>query len=82
MVCESKQKYLKYIYVSAAILNIIINFALIPKFGASGAAMASLITQVCTSIVLPFLIKPIRENAMMMVEAIMLKGLIWKKGAE
>ena len=82
MVCENKQKYLKYIYVSAAILNVIINFTLIPRFGASGAAMASLITQVCTSIVLPFLIKPIRENAMMMFDAIMLKGLVWKKGAE
>lgn len=82
MVCESKQKYLKYLYVSAAILNVLINYMLIPRFGASGAAMASLITQVCTSIVLPFLIKPIRENAMMMVDAIMLKGLFWKKGVE
>lgn len=82
MVCENKQKYLKYIYISAALLNVFVNFVFIPKFGASGAAMASLITQVCTSIILPFLIKPLRENAMMMVDAIMFKGLIWKKGVE
>ncbi len=79
MVCEGKQKYLKHLYVSAAILNVIINSILIPSFGAAGAAMASLITQICTSIVLPFLIKPIRENALMMIDAIMLKGLYWKK---
>lgn len=82
MVCEGKQNYLKYLYMSAAVLNVIINFTLIPEFGASGAAMASLITQVCTSIVLPFLIKPIRENAVMMIEAITFKGLIWQKGAK
>lgn len=82
MVCESKQKYLKYLYVSAVMLNVSLNFTLIPKFGASGAAVASLITQVSTSIILPFIIKPIRENAMMMVDAIMLKGLIGKKGSK
>ena len=79
MVCENKQKYLKHLYVSAAILNVIINFILIPSFGSAGAAMASLITQICTSIVLPFLIKPIRENAVMMIEAITLKDLLWRK---
>ena len=65
--------------MSAAILNVIINFILIPSFGSAGAAMASLITQICTSIVLPFLIKPIRENAVMMIEAITLKDLLWRK---
>lgn len=76
MVCENKQKYLKYLYVSAALLNVIINLILIPRFGSAGAAMASLITQMSTSIVLPFFIKPIRENAVMMVDAILLKGVI------
>lgn len=76
MVCENKQKYLKYLYVSAALLNVIINLMLIPRYGSAGAAMASLITQMGTSIVLPFFIKPLRENALMMIDAILLKRVV------
>ena len=36
MVCSEKQKYLKYMYIVAAILNVILNFAFIPLWGASG----------------------------------------------
>lgn len=80
IVCENKQKYLKYLYISAALLNIVLNFFLIPLLGSSGAALASLITQIFTSIILPFFIKEIRENAMMIVYAILGRGLIWNKG--
>ena len=75
IVAEGKQKYLKYIYTVAALLNVIINFALIPVMGAEGAALASLITQVLTSIVLPLFIKELRPNAKLMLEAIILKGI-------
>ena len=30
MVCENQQKYLKYLYISAAALNVVLNLALIP----------------------------------------------------
>ena len=72
LVCEGKQKYLKYLYGSAVVLNILINWLLIPKFGATGAAVASLITQIGTSIVLPLFIKPIRENSILMLKGITL----------
>lgn len=75
IVAEGKQKYLKYIYTVAALLNVIINFALIPVMGAEGAALASLITQVLTSIVLPLFIKELRPNAKLMLEAIILKEI-------
>lgn len=52
MVCENRQKYLKYLYISAAALNIVLNLALIPPWGASGAAAASLITQISTTVIL------------------------------
>lgn len=74
IVCENKQKYLKYIYVCAAVLNVILNFIFIPIWGASGAAFASLITQIFTSIILPSLIKPLRANSKLMIEAILLKN--------
>ncbi len=75
MVCNEKQKYLKYMYIFAAILNIVLNSVFIPAWGATGAALASLITQVFTSIVLPYCIKDIRPNAKLMIEAIMLKNV-------
>lgn len=75
LVCKQRQKYLKYIYVLAIILNITLNSIFIPMWGASGAAFASLATQIGTSIVLPFLIPGLRENAKLMLEAICLKGV-------
>ena len=75
MVCNNKQKYLKYMYIFAAVLNVGLNLLLIPPMGPSGAALASLITQVFTSIILPYCIKELRPNAKLMLEAIMLKML-------
>ena len=75
IVCEHKQKYLKYMYFSAAIINVILNYFLIPVWGAYGAAVASLITQICTSIVLPAMIKELRPNTKLMLEAFMLKKI-------
>ncbi len=75
VVSKGKQKYLVYIYLSAAILNVLLNLLFIPLWGTSGAAFASLITQIATSILLPCFIKPLRENAKLMFEAILLKGI-------
>lgn len=75
IVCEGKQKYLKYMYLTAAIINVLLNWALIPSWGASGAALASLVTQICTSIVLPFFFKEMRRNSILMLQAI--AGPVW-----
>ena len=70
IVCKNRQKYLKYIYLSAALANVILNCVFIPLWGASGAALASLIAQVITTLVVPFFIKDMRENSVMMLKAI------------
>lgn len=75
LVCENKQSYLKYIYIFAAIANIILNYLFIPIWGATGAAVASLITQFCTCIVFPSFLKPLRANSKLMINAIFLKGV-------
>ncbi len=75
IVCQNKQKYLKYIYISAAVSNIILNFVCIPLWGAEGAALASLITQIITTMVAPFFIKDLRRNSVLMVEGICFKGI-------
>lgn len=79
IVCENKQKYIKYMYLSAALSNVLLNFLLIPPLGASGAAIASLAAQVITTLIAPFFIKDMRENAWMIVDAILLRGLLWDK---
>ena len=79
IVCENKQKYLKYIYLSAALMNVGLNYVLIPVWGPTGAAMASMITQIFTSIGLPIFTKPLRPNAKMMLQAITLKDLFSKE---
>ena len=75
VVCENKQKYLKYIYISAAIINVILNLVFIPLWGATGAAAASLVTQIFTTMILPFFIKDLRRNSVLMLESIIFKGI-------
>lgn len=75
IVCENKQKYLKYMYLSAALINIALNYIMIPIWGASGAALASLTTEVCTSIVLPYFIKDMRPNVKLMADALLLRNV-------
>ena len=75
IVSNEKQKYLKYIYVAAAVINVGLNAVFIPIWGATGAAFASLLTQIFTSIILPYCIKDIRPNAKLMLEAIILKDV-------
>lgn len=73
IVCKKRQKYLKYLYALAAVANIFLNLIFIPLFGASGAAIASLISQILTSIVLPLFLKELRENSVMMIKAILFR---------
>lgn len=75
IVSEGKQKYLKYMYIGAAILNILLNLTIIPVWGAAGAAFASLITQIFTSFLLPCIFKEMRPNVKLMIEAIFLKEI-------
>lgn len=75
MVSEHKQKYLVVLYIGAAITNVVLNAIFIPMWGTIGAALASLITQISTVLGFPFLIKELRPNSKMMLQAIFLKGV-------
>jgi O-antigen/teichoic acid export membrane protein len=79
IVSEGKQKYLTPIYAIAAFVNVGLNVWLIPLWGTSGAALASLLAQVLTSIVLPLFIKDLRPNTRLMLEAILLKDVFSNK---
>ena len=57
---EGHQKYLWIINMSGAIVNIVLTLVFITFMGLMGAALASVITQIVTNIVVNYLIKPIR----------------------
>lgn len=75
IVCEDRQRYLKWVYIVSAISNVLLNVLLIPRYGAVGAAVASLSAQVITTLVAPFFISGLRENSRMILEAIFFRGL-------
>ena len=75
VVCKNRQKYLKYIYISSSILNIALNAFLIPIMGVTGAAIASVIAQVTTGFLFPLFIKDMRESSVMMLDAILFRGI-------
>ena len=59
ILAEGKQQYLWIINLSGAVCNVLCNLVMIPVWGACGAAVASLITQIFTNFILCFLIKPL-----------------------
>lgn len=76
ILAEGKQKYLWIINLSGAGANVILNALMIPVWGINGAALASLITQIFTNVIISFLLKPIRPNAMLMLRGLNLRQLL------
>ncbi len=78
ILAEDKQKYLWIINLSGAAANVLLNYFLIPVMGIMGAALASLVTQIFTNVIIGFIIKPIRYNNTLMFRAlnpVYLKGI-------
>ena len=75
IVCENKAKYVKYYLGIGAVLNIILNYLLIPAYGPGGAAAATLITQIFTAVFAPALFKDTRIYTKYVFEALILKGI-------
>lgn len=49
MLCEGYEKYIKYFIGLGALINLVLNTLLIPRYGATGAAIATLATEVISS---------------------------------
>lgn len=70
LLAEEKQKWIWKVNAGGAALNIVLNYLLIPLLGANGAAIASMLTEFFTNVVLSFVIKDIRGNFEIMISAI------------
>lgn len=75
IVSYQKQNYLKYLYIGSAFTNVILNALLIPAMGSAGAALASLVTQMSTILFFPALIKELRPNVKLMIDAVLLRDV-------
>ena len=75
IVCEDKAKYVKYYLGIGAVVNVILNYLMIPAYGPGGAAAATLITQIFTSILAPAMFKETRVYTKYVLEALVLKGI-------
>ena len=70
IIVNNAQRYLWIINLSGALLNIVLNYILIPVWGILGASFASLMTQIFANVIIGYIIRPIKRN-----NAVMLKGL-------
>jgi len=73
VLAEGKQQYLWKINLSGAAANVILNAMLIPAHGISGAAFASLVTQIFTNVIMGWIIRPISPSNQLMIQSLNLK---------
>lgn len=76
ILAEEKQSVIWKIDVSGAIANVLLNYILIPYWGVNGAAIASLITQIFTNIIVVGIIKSVRYNIWMMINSLNPRNLL------
>lgn len=70
ILAEEKHQELWKINLCGAIANILLNAAMIPLWGACGAAAASVLTQIFTNVGMGYILKPIRENNRLLVKGL------------
>ena len=75
IVCEDKSRYVKYYLGIGAVINVLLNYLLIPQFGPGGAAAATLATQIFTAVLAPAIFKETRVYTKYVIEALFLKGI-------
>lgn len=76
VISENLQKHTVNIVILGAVINVCLNYIFIPIWGIEGAAVASVISIICTVIVIPYFNKSLRKNVVMRLEALLLIGLI------
>lgn len=74
--CENKQKYERLIALIGMLTSLVLNSILIKIFGIAGAAISLVTTQFVMNFMSLFFIKDTRENAKLILDAIMLKDVI------
>jgi O-antigen/teichoic acid export membrane protein len=77
ILAQEKQKYLWIINFTGAVTNILLNFILIPIMGISGAAVAAVLTQFVSNVIVGCFLRPIRENNRLMAKSLNPKYILF-----
>ncbi|MBR4422433.1 MAG: polysaccharide biosynthesis C-terminal domain-containing protein [Erysipelotrichaceae bacterium] len=75
MQCEEKTHCETVISLCGAITSIVLNYLLISRYGIIGAAIAAVLTQFITNFLCLFAMKETKENAKLIADAILLRGV-------
>lgn len=75
LLSEGKSKFVQLISIFGALINILLNYLMIPKWGISGAAFATLLTQIFANLIMPLFFKDTRPLIKYIFEAVFLKGV-------
>ncbi len=70
ILAEERHSILFKINAGGVAVSLVLNFALIPKWGACGAAVASVLTQIFTNVVMGFLLPSVRANNRLLMRGI------------
>lgn len=76
ILAEGKQSILWKINFTGASANVVLNFIFIPIYGIEGAALASLLTQIFTNVILGFIFQSIRRNNIIMLKSLDIRILL------
>lgn len=76
ILAEEKQKYLLTLNGVGALANVVLNYALIPYLGARGAALASVITNLFTNVIMISVISPLKYNNTLLLRAVHPKQMV------
>ena len=73
---ENKNKYINYFALAGLVTDVALNALLIPHFGITGAAVATLATYCVIHIVMPLVIKDTREAAVLILQGMIFRNVI------
>ena len=75
VLAEEKYRYVKYYLAIGVVANLALNATMIPAWGIEGAAVATLLTQITTSMIAPLFFKATRVHTKIVLEAFCLTWL-------
>lgn len=75
MICENKSIYVKWFIGFGAVINVVLNFIMIPACGALGAAIATLVTEFVSSFLIMMFVKNTRSLFRIVIESFCLRKL-------
>jgi O-antigen/teichoic acid export membrane protein len=75
VVVNNQQKNGMYATISGAILNIVLNYAMIPLYGIQGAAFATMLSQIISGLVVPIWFKVDKRYPLIAIKSLIFLGV-------